>query len=37
MNIETFIAGIYKQQYQYKSFLPEKINHPFTWGDSAIN
>jgi len=37
MNIKDFKAGTLRQEYQYKSFLPEKINHTFTWDDPQIN
>ncbi|MDR1975758.1 MAG: Fic family protein [Campylobacteraceae bacterium] len=37
MDFKDFQAGIYKQEYQYKSFLPCKIDHTFTWNDPAIN
>jgi Fic family protein len=37
MNIKNFKSGTLKQEYQYKSFLPEKINHTFTWDDPQIN
>ena len=37
MNLKDFKSGYFKQEYQYKSFLPEKINHTFTWDDSQIN
>lgn len=37
MNLREFKAGVYRQQYQYKSFLPEKINHTWVWDDSKIN
>ena len=37
MNIKDFKAGTLRQEYQYKSFLPEKINHTFTWDDPHIN
>lgn len=37
MNINDFVAGYLKQQYQYKSFSPEKINHTFTWDDASVN
>lgn len=30
-------SGSYRQQYQYKSFLPETINKPFEWRDNRIN
>ena len=35
--MENFIAGTYKQQYQYKSFSPSFINKPFEWKDKKIN
>ena len=37
MNIKDFKAGTLRQEYQYKSFLPERINHTFTWDDPQIN
>ena len=37
MNIKDFKSGTLHQEYQYKSFLPEKINHTFTWDDPQIN
>jgi Fic family protein len=37
MNLKDFKAGTYQQQYKYKSFLPNKINHTFTWDDPQIN
>lgn len=37
MNIKDFQAGTYQQEYQYKSFLPNSINHTFTWDDPKIN
>jgi len=37
MKFEAFKSGEYRQQYQYKSFLPEKINHEWTWGDPRVN
>lgn len=33
----SFKAGVYKQQYQYKSFTPSFINAPFIWKDGKIN
>ena len=27
MKISEYISGKYEQQYEYKSFLPERINH----------
>lgn len=37
MLIEEFKSGIYKQQYQYKSFSPTLINQVWIWQDSKIN
>lgn len=37
MKLETFKAGVWRQQYQYKSFLPTLVNHVWTWEDPAIN
>lgn len=37
MKLEEFKAGEYRPQYQYKSFLPAKINHEWTWHDPRIN
>ena len=37
MNIKDFKSGALRQEYQYKSFLPEFINHTFTWDDPQIN
>lgn len=37
MNMQSFKAGTYKQQYQYKSFTPTFINSPFEWSDPTIN
>ena len=37
MNIKDFKAGTLRQEYQYKSFIPEMINHTFTWDDPQIN
>jgi Fic family protein len=37
MNLKEFTSGIYKQQYQYKSFYPTKINHEWTWEEPKIN
>ena len=35
--MENFKAGIYKQQYQYKSFSPSAINRNFKWKDKEID
>lgn len=37
MKFEEFKSGAYRQQYQYKSFLPGKINNEWTWDDPRIN
>lgn len=37
MNLKDFQSGTYQQEYQYKSFLPNSINHTFTWDDPQIN
>jgi Fic family protein len=33
----TFKAGLFEQQYKYKSFLPSLINKEFVWEDKKIN
>ncbi len=37
MTKASWKSGSYRQQYQYKSYLPEKINKPFEWNDNRIN
>jgi Fic family protein len=37
VNIEEFVAGSWQKGYQYQYFLPEKINHTFTWEDPSIS
>jgi len=37
MNFNDFKAGIYKQQYQYRSFSPKKVNMTWIWDDPALN
>lgn len=37
MKLETFKAGVWRQQYQYKSFQPTLVNHIWTWEDPTIN
>ncbi|MCK4668370.1 Fic family protein [Candidatus Dependentiae bacterium] len=37
MKLEKFISGGFIEQYQYKSFIPEKIDHVWTWDDPQIN
>lgn len=36
MKIEAFEAGVWRQQYQYKSFLPEPVNREWTWDDPKV-
>ena len=37
MKFEKFKPGVWKQQYKYKSFSPESIDHEWTWDDAQIN
>ncbi len=37
MKFEEFNAGTYRQHYQYKSFLPSRINCEWGWEDPRIN
>lgn len=37
MKQEQFKAGIWRQQYQYKSFQPVLVDQPWTWEDPSIN
>lgn len=37
MKIEDFRAGRYQQEYKYKSFIPNTINHEWIWTDPKIN
>lgn len=37
MKIEDFAAGNFRQEFKYKSFIPNKINHAWIWEDSKIN
>jgi Fic family protein len=37
MNLKNFKSGIFKQQYQYKSFSPAPVNHVWIWEDPKIN
>lgn len=37
VNMQNFIAGIYRQQREYKSFSPSFINCPFAWENRQIN
>lgn len=34
---QTFKAGVYKKQLEYKSFSPFLVNKPFDWEDKKIN
>lgn len=37
MKLNEFISGKYTQEFQYKAFLPNKINEKWIWEDSEIN
>ncbi|PKN72926.1 MAG: cell filamentation protein Fic [Candidatus Cloacimonetes bacterium HGW-Cloacimonetes-3] len=37
MKFEDFKSGVYRNQYQYKSFLPSSINREWTWEDPRVN
>lgn len=37
MYLKDYKTGTYRQQYQYKSFSPTKINHDWVWDDPTIN
>jgi Fic family protein len=37
VDLKDFKAGIWKQQYQYKSFSPSPINRSWTWSDAKLN
>lgn len=37
MKLEQFNAGIWRQQYKYKSFQPIPVNQPWTWEEPSIN
>ncbi|MBL7996397.1 Fic family protein, partial [bacterium] len=36
MDIKDFKSGVYRQQYQYRSFTPEPIKHSWINSDSAL-
>lgn len=36
MDIKDYQAGLYKQQYEYKSFSPERINHAWEIADGEV-
>ena len=37
MKMEEFSSGIFKQQYQYKSFSPTLVNQVWTWEEPKVN
>ena len=37
MTKNTWKSGVFRQQYQYESFVPELINRSFEWTDSKIS
>ncbi len=37
MNLENFKAGTYRQQNQYKSFSPSKVNENWFWNNQKLN
>lgn len=37
MNINKFKSGVYRNQDDYKTFLPTLINHQWEWSDPEIN
>lgn len=37
MKLEDFKSGNYKQQFKYKSFIPNSINHEWIWNNNDIN
>lgn len=37
MNLKNFKSGVFKQQFQYKSFSPARINNLWIWDDPKIN
>ncbi|UTD08663.1 Fic family protein [Treponema denticola] len=37
MDIKDFKSSSLKQGYKYQYFMPEKINHDFSWEDTSIN
>ena len=37
IKLQNFKSGVWRQQTQYKSFMPEKINHGWTWEDPRVN
>lgn len=37
MKMEEFSSGVFKQQYQYKSFSPTPVNQVWTWEEPKVN
>lgn len=37
MKLEQFKAGVWRKQYQYRSFAPGPVNQVWTWEDPTIN
>lgn len=37
LKLEDFNSGVWRQQLKYKSFLPDKVNHGWTWHDAKVN
>jgi len=37
MNLEAFKPGTFRQQFHYKSFVPETVNAAWTWDSPAIH
>lgn len=37
MKIEEFKSGRFRQEYKYKSFVPNKVNQEWIWNDPKIN
>lgn len=37
MKLEQFKAGVWKKQFQYRSFAPVPVNQVWTWEDPTIN
>jgi Fic family protein len=37
LKLEQFKAGVWRQQFQYKSFQPTLVDQPWTWEDGSIN
>jgi Fic family protein len=37
MKMENFRSGVFRQQYQYKSFSPTPVNQVWTWEEPKVN